>query len=150
MFLKTILALGLLLALATAAHGAGAKDPKAPASTNSAPAWATVQIPQSVFVIPSSPKEGRDPFFPQATEDVPAARPHQPMVDNRAFVLNGITSPPKRTAMINGYTFEIGEEHELRLADGSRVLVKCEDIGSDSAVIMAGGVRRELHLRFGL
>lgn len=137
-----------LLAFSPNVRAAGAKKP-APA-TNSLPAWASVKIPESVFEIPANPRQGRDPFFPQSAVDVPVVKARQPNLDNHAFVLNGITSPPMRTAMINGSTFEIGEEHELRLADGSRVMVKCEDIGSDSAIILAGGVRRELHLRFGL
>jgi len=127
--------------------------PKAPArSRNSAvPVFTPVEIPQSVFVVPTSPKEGRNPFFPQSVAVASAVAPKNgAAVDVSGFVLNGITSPPKRTAMINGRTFEAGEEGELRLPSGAKVLIKCEQIGSDSTVILVNGVRRELRLRFGL
>ena len=80
---------------------------------------------------------------------VPPPNPNAP-VDVSSFVLNGITSPPKRTAMINGRTFEAGEEGEVRLPSGGKAMIKCEEIRSDSAVILFNGVRRELRLRFGL
>ena len=88
-------------------------------------------------------------FFPQ-TPVAPLPAPKATFADSSAFVLNGITSPPKPTAMINGCTFEVGEEHEVRLPSGSKMLVKCEEIRADSAVILVGGVRRELRLRGGL
>lgn len=52
--------------------------------------------------------------------------------------------------MINGRTFEPGEEGEVRLSNGAKVLIKCEEIRTDSTVIVLNGVRRELRLRFGL
>ena len=117
--------------------------------TNAVPAIATVEIPQSIFVIPSNPKEGRNPFFPQARVEAPVAKPNTP-TDITSFFLNGITSPPKRTAMINGVTFEPGEEHEIKRIDGSKAMVKCEEIRADSAIISVGGMRKELRLRQGL
>jgi hypothetical protein len=145
-------ALGILLALpcvALSAQSDASKKPALAASTNALPTWATVEIPLSVFVIPSNPKEGRNPFFPQAVVAAPIIKPTE-VVGSDAFVLNGITSPPKRTAMINGSTFEVGEEHEIKLPGGSRIMVKCVEIRADSAIILSGGVRRELRLRFGL
>ena len=110
-----------------------------------------VPLPQSVFNIPSQPSEGRNPFFPQSTVRVvpPIVNPQHP-VDTTLFILNGITSPPKRMAMINGRTFEPGEEGEVRLSGGGKMLIKCEEIKAESAVISVAGQRRELHLRSGL
>ena len=111
-----------------------------------------VPIPSSVFVIPSQPSEGRNPFFPQSTP--PRAIPPRPTpdapLDTSWFVLNGITSPPKRTAMINGRTFETGEEGEVRLPSGAKMLIKCLEIRAESAIIETAGHRRELRLRSGL
>jgi hypothetical protein len=116
------------------------------------PAVPDVPLPQSVFNIPSQPSEGRNPFFPQSTVRVPVPNKVSPQnpVDTTLFVLNGITSPPKRTAMINGRTFEPGEEGEVRLPGGGKMLIKCEEIKSESATISVGGQRRELRLRSGL
>ncbi len=101
-----------------------------------------------MFVIPSSPKDGRNPFFPQSRIDAP--KPKDAPADFSGIVLNGITSPPKRTAMINGRTFEQGESAEIKFSNGVKLLIKCEEIRTDSAIISVEGQRRELRLRFGL
>ena len=148
-----ILAVGLSSLGAFNVHAA---QKAAPAATNTAsvlPPIPSAEIPQSVFVIPANAREGRNPFFPQSSVVAPPPKISSTgaLVDLTAgFVLNGITSPPRRTAMINGVTFEPGEEHEIKMPDGSKRLIKCEEIKSDSAIISAGGVRRELKLRFGL
>lgn len=108
-------------------------------------------IPQSLFTGPSQPSEGRNPFFPQSTLRVVVPKPIKDnSIDTTSFVLNGITSPPKPTAMINGRTFEQGELGEVKLPAGGKQLIKCEEIKSDSAIIDVGGARRELRLRSGL
>jgi hypothetical protein len=149
---------GLALGLIAGAHvlPARAEPAKAPASAaaataGSATAAGEADNPRSVFTLPSSPKEGRNPFFPQSTAAVPAnPKPTEADFGAAAFVLNGITSPPKRTAMINGRPFETGEESEIKLPSGSKILVKCVEIRDDSAVILVAGQRRELRLRFGI
>jgi hypothetical protein len=151
---KVVLVLALVLAvLPVFAGGAGSKNAEAPTKTVDpaiASALAPVDIPQSVFVISGNPRECRNPFFPQAVPLVPLPAPKANSADMNSFVLNGITSPPKRTAMINGSTFEVGEEHEVRVPSGAKVMVKCEDIRTDSAVIIVSGVRHELRLRGGV
>ncbi len=120
----------------------------APSATNSAAL--KEEIPQSVFVIPSSPKEGRNPFFPASVvtaAPMPTPSKGGATAEAAAFVLNGITSPPKRTAIINNRTFEAGEEGEVRLSSGTKVLIKCAEIKDDSAIIVVSGQRRELHFR---
>jgi hypothetical protein len=111
-------------------------------------------IPKSVFEIPATPDDGRNPFFPNSVEAKPApvakAAPAKPAIDTSALVLNGITSPPKRTAMVNGRTFEPGEEGEVKLPNGSKLLIQCAEIKDEAVVIVVGGVRKELRLRFAL
>jgi len=110
-----------------------------------------VSIPQSVFILPGQPGEGRNPFFPQSSVRVVVAQvSKESPIETFSFILNGITSPPKRTAMINGRTFEPGEEGEVKLPNGAKILIKCEDIKSESAVILVAGQRRELKLRSGV
>jgi hypothetical protein len=144
-----ILAFGLAL-LSTARATAASKDGSTKSTANFR-VVPEVPIPQSVFTIPSQPAEGRNPFFPQSVNRVvaPNITPKTPL-DTSWFVLNGITSPPKRSAMINGRTFEVGEEGEVRVPSGGKMLIKCEEIKAESAVIVTGGVRRELRLRTGL
>jgi hypothetical protein len=110
-----------------------------------------VETAQSVFVIPSSSKEGRNPFFPDSTMGMPAPKPKvADPTEAYSFLLNGITSPPRRTAIINGRTFEAGEEGEVRMASGARILIKCEEITTDSARIIVNGEKKTLKLRVGI
>jgi hypothetical protein len=150
------LALVLLSALFCVGRDAAAANNTATArpATNAVMVVAPVPIPLSVFVVPASPKDGRNPFFPLvAPPPVPVdtSRSAQPVaVDTSLFVLKGITSPPRATALINNRTFEPGEEGEVRLPNGAKELVKCEQVKSESAVIIVRGERHELRLRSGL
>jgi hypothetical protein len=110
-----------------------------------------VPLPQSIFILPGQTGEGRNPFFPQSSMRVVIAEvTRDTPAESFSFVLNGITSPPRRTAMINGRTFEPGEEGEVRLPTGGKILIKCEEIRVESAIINVRGLRRELKLRSGL
>src|SRR5262249_11197273 len=112
-----------------------------------------LSIPQSVFIHPRGPSEGKDPFFPKSngpwTRGVPqrvvtAATPMEPV----RLKLNGITGPPKRSAMINGRTFEPGEEGEVKNEIGGKTHLKCVEIKDDSVTIeLPTGERQELKLR---
>jgi len=127
------------------------KDPAdSPASASLIPEVPATPIPESVFEVPASPKEGRNPFFPQSVAEKPAVKSATQSWDPSVLVLNGITSPPKPTAMINSRTFEAGESGEVKLRDGSRLPVKCIEIRKDSVLIEVRGQQRELKLRSGL
>ena len=107
--------------------------------------------PLSVFVIPASPKEGRNPFFPKSNRDLPDPTTKQPdRIETYPILLNGLTGTPRRTAMINSRTFEIGERADIRLPNGSKISIECLEIRDDAAVIKVGEQRRELRLRNGL
>jgi len=112
---------------------------------------APVEIPQSVFVMPTNPQEGRDPFFPESTRVYSAAMttkkpPSAPLL----LTLNGINiTSEHKLAMINGRTFAEGEEGEISTPNG-RVQVRCVQINETSVIVEAGGERRELRPRPGL
>jgi hypothetical protein len=145
-------AFGVALIFDATLQAATSTKAPAPAETNSVTNGLQQEIPKSLFVIPSSPKEGRNPFFPQSAEVVPVPeKARSAPVDSSMFVLNGMTpSGPKRTAMINSRTFEAGESGEVKLPSGNKALIKCEEIRNDSVIIVIDGQRRELRLRFGL
>jgi hypothetical protein len=147
------LAIGLVVVTPNLGVAAAPKSRpvSAPKATNAPPARAHVEIPRSLFVVATQPSEGRNPFFPQpAPKAVETPKPvvvqekADPFV---ALVLNGLTSPPKATAMINGHVFERGETAEIKLPGGTKILLKCEEIKTDSAVFRVGDQRRELRLR---
>jgi hypothetical protein len=107
-------------------------------------------IPKSVFTIAADASQGRNPFFPNSKSLTPAPMPltnTTVAVQEVPLTLNGLSGPPKRTAILNGRTFEAGEQGEVRLPSGSKILIKCEEIKESSAVFLVAGQRRELRLR---
>jgi len=102
-------------------------------------------VSRSVFVVPTNPKDGRDPFFPNSTrsyETVSAARPHAG--DVSSLVLKGISGPPNhRLVIINNHTFGVGDEENLVTPQGP-IHIRCVEIKARSVVIESGGQRHEL------
>jgi hypothetical protein len=137
----------LLLGLSAPVFGDNeSSSAAAPDTTTNAP---DVEVPKSVFAIPSKATEGRDPFFPlsqrfkvnSATTQTPVAK-----VVPVTLALKGISgTSTKRYALINDKTFTVGEEREIAVGP-SRIRVRCLEIREDSATVEANGTRQELHL----
>jgi hypothetical protein len=124
--------------------------PAAPSqsTTNSA----TADVPQSVFVVPSNVKEGRDPFFPGSSRAFTTFAPKikTSVASVTSFVLNGISGTPEhRLAIINNRTFDTGEEAEVKTVNG-RVRIRCAEIREDAVTIEMGAEKMILRLRRGL
>jgi hypothetical protein len=102
-------------------------------------------VSRSVFVIPTNPKEGRDPFFPNSSrsyDTLSAAQPH--VGDVSSLVLKGISGPSnRRLAIINNHTFGVGDEENLVTPQG-RIHIRCVEIKAGSVVIESGGQSHEL------
>jgi hypothetical protein len=122
------------------------------AATNAAPVQA--EIPKSVFLIPATPQEGKDPFFPRSMRlfaSVVVMSNVQPLVTPPAVELrlNGISgTADRRLAIINNQTFETNEEGEVPTNPG-RARIRCLEIKTDSAVVQIGSEQRVLRLRPG-
>ena len=103
-------------------------------------------VSRSVFVIPTNPKDGRDPFFPNSTrpyETVSAARPIAG--DVSSLVLKGISGLPNhRLVIINNHTLGVGDQADLVTPQG-RIHIRCVEIKARSVVIESGGQRQELN-----
>jgi hypothetical protein len=110
--------------------------------------------PQSVFLLPRTPQDGRDPFFPKSTyifahAPVVAVTNAQPVVVHADLKLQGFSgSPAHRLAIINGRTFEAGEEAEVTTNAG-RVSVRCLEIKGEVVTVQVGAERQELKMRSG-
>jgi len=132
---------------ATAAASVG------PVATNAT----VVEMPsvQSVFVMPTKPDEGKDPFFPRSMRpygSVPVIKTNQPVVVQVDLQLKAISGPPEHhLAMVNNRTFDSGEEGDVTTAAG-RVRIRCVEIRADSVLIqiLSSGEQRVLRLRSGL
>ena len=120
----------------------------APAATNALPPMP--QTPQSVFIIPTTPQEGKDPFFPRSTRlfnDVTVKTNQQPAGAVVELKLNGISgAADHRLAIINNRTFETGEEGEV-VSNVGRARITCQDIMADSVRVLISGEERILRLR---
>lgn len=114
-----------------------------PAQTNQ-----TQDVPRSVFIQPSTPSQGCDPFFPTSVRPyVTSVVTNGPTSDLTSIYIKGISGDPDhRLAIINDVTFAVGDEAEVFTAQG-RVRIHCLIISDDSAVIEAAGQRQLLHYK---
>ncbi len=109
--------------------------------------------PQSVFIYPSSPEEGRDPFFPDSL------RPYanNPALTNKpapaitvSLALKAILGEGTNIfAIVNNHTFAPGEEGDVLDSDGQRTHIRLLTINpqTQTALVEAGGRNFELHLQ---
>lgn len=101
---------------------------------------------RSLFVLPSSPKEGRDPFFPESTrtKDVTPTAVHT--VEISSLKVPGISGPPGHLlAIINNHTFAVGDEGEVLTPTG-RVNLRCLEINPDHVLVLVNGQVHRINL----
>ncbi|HVU28402.1 MAG TPA: hypothetical protein VHG71_11785 [Verrucomicrobiae bacterium] len=117
------------------------------ADTKNSSKTTTLEIPKSVFAIPSSPKDGRDPFFPNSTRLYEAAVIKTTQSTAIAsLTLKGISGEADhRYVIINNHTFAAGDEGDV-ISSGVKIHLRCIEIKQNSAVIEADGRRSELFL----
>lgn len=135
--LRTLILTALFFCLASPA--AAAQPPAASPSP---------EPTKSVFRIPTSPQEGRDPFFPQSALRKPEVI-RSPVAAPPAIAeleLKGISGPADhRLAIINNRTFELGEEGTV-LCNIGRIRLACKEIGTNSVRVHINGQDRVLTL----
>ena len=153
-----------LLCLALVSHAATKPTNTPPSNASNAspapaPAPVAAEIPQSVFIVPTSERQGRDPFFPRTTRLFASSAPtvsigvvktNQPSVAVE-LVLKGISGSPERPlAIINNQTFAVGEENDV-VSGARRMRIRCVEINvaAESVTIQVGNERRELRLKQG-
>jgi len=137
LFPKRAMAAGLAAALSLASAAVAAPtEPAAPET-----------VTRSAFTIPTNPKEGCDPFFPNSNRPYETAMAGKPHVgDVSSLVLKGISgSADNRLAIINNHTFGTGDEQDLMTPAG-RIHIRCIEIKSNAVVIETAGERHELKL----
>lgn len=112
------------------------------------PSVAEETPPLSVFQMPGPGFLGRDPFYPNSLRVVRDAVPVATQAPiNGDLVLKAISGTVSRPlAMINGVTFEVGEEREVRTGLG-RVRVKLMSVQGLKVTIAVGNETRVLELR---
>jgi len=125
-----------MLALVAAAAPAIPAQPAKPAPVKPA-------APHSAFILPTSPREGRDPFFPESTRPFEEAAP-QSTTPAKAIAVKGLSWEGGRAmVIINNHTFAVGDEGDV-LTTGGRVHLRLIEIHKDNVVVEVNGLRREL------
>jgi hypothetical protein len=101
--------------------------------TNSAPV-------QSVFILPATTKDGRDPFFPESTRLVAApVAPTNHTVEISSIKVRGIFGAPgQMLAILNNHTFGAGEEGDV-LSPNGRVHLRCLEIHDTYVIVSING-----------
>ena len=129
--MTVLFAIGYAMVLATGA---------APASPS-----ATANAVRSIFILPSNPKEGRDPFFPDSTRPYKLAAAANPRAaDVTSLVVKGFSgSADHRLVIINNHTFAAGDEGDV-ITSAGRIHLSCIEVKTNSVVIEVGGQRHEL------
>jgi len=120
----------------------------------SAPTLVEPEIPQSVFVVPTSPRAGRDPFFPRTTRLFASTGTTTSVKTNPPtfaldLILKGISGTQERPlAIINNQTFAAGEENDI-VSGTRRVRIRCLEINmaAETVTVQMGSERRELRLK---
>ena len=102
-------------------------------------------VTRSVFTMPSDPKEGRDPFFPNSSRPYKVAvSTNSRSQDLSALSIKGFSgSMDHRLVIINNHTFAPGDEGDV-ITSGGRIHLSCIEIRTNSVVIEIGGERHEL------
>ena len=101
---------------------------------------------KSIFILPSNPREGRDPFYPESTRPYEAAAvvtSHVAEVTSLAVkgysVVNGTPC-----VIINNHSFMAGDEGDVTVP-GGRIHVRCLSIKPTVAVVEVNGQRHDLN-----
>ena len=100
---------------------------------------------RSVFILPTAPVEGRDPFFPKSNRPYETAMTAtNKTVEITALVVKGVSgSSDHRLVIINTHTFAAGDIADV-ITDLGRIRVHCIEIKPRSVVIEVGGQYHEL------
>jgi hypothetical protein len=108
----------------------------APATTTATPP--KIEMPQSVFIYPSKPQEGKDPFYPTSLRpyaDNPNKKTSAPSLTDLVF--KGILPGPRGAlALINDSTFSTGEEGDVITKSGKRMTIRCLNINIKANTVM--------------
>lgn len=129
------------LAAAVAAAPLAQADPPKAAPAKPLPA-------RSVFVMPTSPREGRDPFYPESTRAYEENAPklgNNPGLSKPLFVKGISFEGGHAMVIINNHTFALGDEGDV-LTTGGRAHLRLLEIRKDVVVVEENGSRHELNI----
>jgi hypothetical protein len=99
----------------------------------------------SVFTMPTSQSEGRDPFFPESMrpyEEYRSQTKHP--VELTSLKIKGFSEiDGRRYVIINNHTFGAGDVGDVITPDG-RIHIRCLQVGDDSVLVESAGTQHLL------
>ena len=99
---------------------------------------------RSVFSMPASARDGRDPFFPESTRPYEESVTAKNTLDTSALVVKGLSvTHGHAMVIINNHTFAVGDEGDV-LTAGKRVHIRLAEIRGAVVVVEVNGSKREL------
>jgi hypothetical protein len=134
--MKISLAIFLTLALAVSA----AQAANAPADNNTS----VSDRVQSVFVVPASTKDGRDPFYPESNRLKSAPTKGMTPAAERTLEISSLKfqgisgTPGSLVAIINDHAFAPGDDGDVITGNG-RVHIRCLEIQEDHVTVEING-----------
>jgi len=143
---KAIFKITLLSAAAVASAAAVNAQPAKSPAPKVLPAKAVPA--RSVFLLPTNPREGRDPFFPESTRlfDELTPQTNSPTASAKTLVVRGSSWEHGHAMLIiNNHTFAVGEQGDV-LTPGGRVHLRLVEVRKDVAIVEVNGTQRELSL----
>ncbi|HEV2320256.1 MAG TPA: hypothetical protein VGV18_10930 [Verrucomicrobiae bacterium] len=98
---------------------------------------------KSVFILPATPNEGRDPFYPNSMRPYQDAAPKR-AVDVTVLQVKGYSQiAGHRFVIINNHTFAEGDEGDVLTSSG-RVHIRCLSVAPGSVLVECNGTRHLL------
>ena len=140
----SIICLGLALVLAPVGRGFADAPKPAPAKVP-----VVIVPPHSTFIQPASPREGRDPFYPESTRVFDANIAQHPAAVEvmTSLVVKGYSVVNGRPiVIINNHSFMAGDEGDVIAgSSNNRIHVHLLEIRPGTAVVEVNGARHEIH-----
>jgi hypothetical protein len=94
---------------------------------------------ESVFVIPSSIKDGRDPFFPESTRTFENKVVASTVFEITSLKYMGLSGTQGHLfAIINNHTFTVGDDGDVMTTSG-RVHLRCVEINANEVLVEING-----------
>jgi hypothetical protein len=117
-----------------------------PVNAQTKPVPATVRF-DSVFILPASTKEGRDPFYPESVRTFETKVVASNIFEITSLKFAGVSGTPGHLfAIINNHTFTVGDEGDVMTASG-RIHLRCLEVGADSVMVEINGQTHRIKLQ---
>lgn len=101
---------------------------------------------ESVFVVPSTIKDGRDPFFPESTRTFENKVVASTVFEITSLKYMGLSGTQGRLfAIINNHTFTVGDDGDVMTTSG-RVHIRCVEINVNEVMVEINGQLHRIKL----